>query len=179
MEASLAFLHHRGPSRTGLPPEIGEQRRAGSAASVSAIVLPFAPSCPVCLSITQAERARAAAWAAHRAAVAGTIWWVETHLTEEGAAWVGLVTPSSRSTGPVPSLAWLIERTGRGLELTRTTTWRTKVFHTIGAALTSIDAVEEHARKTKLKAASADGSSDLARRSGRQPSCIDVGTPAT
>jgi hypothetical protein len=110
---------------------------------VSATILPFARPQPRSTSITQAERAQSAAWAAFKAFSLGGTWWVETHLTDDGTTWLGLVTPSSRVSGGEASLAWLIERTGRGVELTRSMTWKTQVFHSVTEALASAEAAEK------------------------------------
>jgi hypothetical protein len=110
----------------------------------SATILPFLRPLQRALCITQAERARSAAWAAHKAFSQGGVWWVETHLTHDGQAWLGLVTPSSRNSGSGEvSLAWLIERTIRGVEVTRSRTWKTRVVHSVEAALAFIESVEE------------------------------------
>lgn len=113
----------------------------------SATILQFAHAVPRSLSMTQVERTQAAAWAAHRAVSLGGLWWVETHLTDDGRAWLGVVTPSSRSAGRnEPGFAWVIERTGRGVELTRSRGWETRTFRTVTEALASIEAAERTSR---------------------------------
>ena len=121
---------------------------ASGSPPASATILRFAHPVPRSLSITQAERTWAAAWAAQRAASQGGVWWVETHLTDEGTAWLGVVTPSSRNAGrSEPGFAWVIERTGRGVELTRPRGWETRVFRTVAEALAAIEAAERTLRK--------------------------------
>ncbi len=113
-------------------------------APASATILPFPRVLQRSLCITQAERARSAAWAARKALSLGGVWWVETHLTEEGQAWLGLVTPSSRTSGRADvSLAWLIERTVRGVEVTCPRTWKTRVVYCVEEALAFIETAEE------------------------------------
>jgi hypothetical protein len=113
---------------------------------VSAIILPFVRPPSNLLSITQAERAQSAGWAAHRAFSTGGTWWVETHLTDEGTAWLGVVTPSSHGSREERSFAWLIERTVRGVELTRPMMWKTQLFRTVTEALAAIVGAEEALR---------------------------------
>lgn len=120
----------------------GGRHTAVARAPASATLLPFARAVPPSLSITRAERAETAGWAAHQAFSAGGIWWVETHLTDEGTAWLGVVTPSSRGSRRDRSFAWLIERTIKGVELTRSMTWEKQVFRTVIEALAFIEAAE-------------------------------------
>ena len=129
-------------SKRRAPPASGRGHTAVASAPISAALLPFARAVPPSLSITQGERAQSAGWAAHQACSAGGIWWVETHLTDEGTAWLGVVTPSSRGSRGERSFAWLIERTGKGVELTRPMTWQKQVFRTVSEALASIEAAE-------------------------------------
>lgn len=119
-----------------------EERLAPPRTSVSATVLPFMRPPPCTFCITQAKRARSAAWATQRAFSLSRAWWVETHLTDDGATWLGVVMPLSRRCGGEFSLAWLIERTGRGVELTRSMTWKAEVFHDVNAVLALIETVE-------------------------------------
>ena len=120
----------------------GEEHMAVLTTPMSATILPFARPQPCSLSITRAERAQSAAWAAHKAFSLGGTWWVETHLTDEGATWLGLVTPSSHGGGEA-SLSWLIERTVRGVELTRSMTWKTQVFQSVVEALAFVETAEK------------------------------------
>ena len=86
---------------------------AASDAVVSATILPFVQPTSGTFSVSRTERAQAAGWAAHQAFSAGGTWWVETHVTDEGTAWLGVVTPSGDGSRGERSFAWLIERTSK------------------------------------------------------------------
>lgn len=121
--------------------------RPGNAA-VSAIILPFARPIPTVLNITQSERHHAAGWAAHLAATLGGTWWVETHLSDDGEVWLGVVTPSSHGAlvGDL-SLAWLVSRTADGFELSSVPACtRSGVYPSLGRALAAIEAAEKAPR---------------------------------
>ncbi|MBP0446990.1 hypothetical protein J8J14_19620 [Roseomonas sp. SSH11] len=66
-------------------------------------------------------------------------------MSEDGEAWLGLVTPSSRGVREEElSLAWLVSRQPDGLVLTRMPSARPAgVFATIGAALAAVEFEEK------------------------------------
>ncbi|SHK39486.1 hypothetical protein SAMN02745194_04831 [Roseomonas rosea] len=115
---------------------------------MSAIILPFARPAPVTLSMRQAERAEAAAWAARLVGEWGGTWRVETHLGEDGEAWIGIVTPSSPGLREEDlSLSWLISRRPEGVSLTRMPSGRVAgTFRDLAQALATVERAEKQPR---------------------------------
>ncbi|HEY8613187.1 MAG TPA: hypothetical protein VIL69_18125 [Roseomonas sp.] len=115
---------------------------------MSAIILPFIRPLPASLDIAQAERAQAAAWAARLAASWGGSWWVETHISDDGEAWLGVVTPSSSGVRVDDlTLAWLVSRTTEGIALMHMPSGkRAGLFRTLPEALAVIEHTERNPR---------------------------------
>ncbi|WP_043832161.1 hypothetical protein [Muricoccus aerilatus] len=115
---------------------------------MSATILPFARVAATHRSVTQAERAQAAGWAAHQAARLGGSWWVEAHVGEDDEVWLGVVTPSSLGRLPEDrTLTWMIAHRAEGFALIAMPSGRTVgVFHSLGRLLTTIERREETPR---------------------------------
>ena len=115
---------------------------------MSATILPFARPVATHRSVTQAERALAAGWAAHQAARRGGSWWVEAHVGEDNEVWLGLVTPSSLGRAPENrTLTWMIARRAEGFSLIAMPSGRTVgVFHGLDRLLATIEQREETPR---------------------------------
>jgi hypothetical protein len=96
----------------------------------------------------RAERGEAAAWAARLVGQWGGTWRAETHLSEEGEAWIGIVTPSSPGLREEDlALSWLLSRTPEGIRLTRMPSGRgVGLFRHVAQALSTIEAAEKQPR---------------------------------
>lgn len=115
---------------------------------MSATILPFGRPPATHRSVTKAERAQAAGWAAHQVACRGGSWWVEAHVGEDNEVWLGVVTPSSLGrVSENRTLSWMVARLAEGYALIAMPSGRTVgVFHGLGRLLAAIEQREETPR---------------------------------